>query len=110
MIVIDVHPGHDLMDELYVMAIANGVTDGAIVSLIGAVDSFALSTMPADDATKDVVTEYSQPAELSGTGEITDGEIHVHAVMAIEGDRAVSGHLHKAWVATHFVRAYVILR
>jgi uncharacterized protein len=37
------------------------VTDGAIVALIGAADGFTLSTMPADDATRDVLTDYSQP-------------------------------------------------
>lgn len=110
MIVLEVKPGHEVMAELYLQAITESVTDGAIVSLIGAVDSFSVSTMPAGDATADVVTVYDQPAELSGTGEIVDGDVHIHAVMAVEGDRAVSGHLHRAAVATHFVRAYVIPR
>src|SRR5262249_61600584 len=63
---------------------------------------------PAGDATRDVVTEYDLPAEMSGTGEINDGTVHVHAVMAVEGDRAVSGHLHRAQIGTWFARAYVI--
>ena len=85
-----------------------GVTNGAIVSLIGAVDAFAISTMPADDATKDVITDYALSAEMSGTGEITDGSVHIHAVMAVEGDKGVSGHLHRAQVGAWFARAYVI--
>jgi predicted DNA-binding protein with PD1-like motif len=56
--------------------------------------------MPADHATKDVLTDYSCQAEMSGTGEIVDGTIHVHAVMAVEGDRAISGHLHHAKIET----------
>ncbi len=84
------------------------ISRGAIVSLIGAVDSFTVSTMPADDASKDILTDYRQPAEMSGTGEIIDGTVHVHAVMAVEGDRAVSGHLHRAKVGTWFARAYVV--
>lgn len=108
MIVLEVRAGTELMSELWTLAVAEGVENGVIVSLIGAVDSFALSTMPADDATKDVITEYDLPAEMSGTGEIVDGTVHIHAVMAVEGDRAVSGHLHRADVRTHFARAYVV--
>jgi len=78
------------------------------VTLIGAVDSFTLSTMPADDATRDVITNYELPAEMTATGEIVNGRPHVHAVMAVEGDRAISGHLHKAQVGTWFVRAYLL--
>jgi uncharacterized protein len=98
----------ELMTSIARQAADHGITNGAIVSLIGAVDSFTVSTMPADDATKDVLTEYGQPAEMSGTGEITDGKVHVHAVMAVEGDRAISGHLHRASVGTWFAHAYVM--
>lgn len=84
-----------------------GVKAGAIVSLIGAVDSFTISTMPADDASKDIITDYDQPAEMSGTGEVVDGKPHVHATMAVEGDRGLSGHLHRATVGHWFARVYV---
>ena len=36
------------------------------------------------------------------------GKPHIHAVMAIEGDRAVAGHLHRARIGTHFARAYLL--
>ena len=98
----------ELMSAIAAQAEAAGIVSGTIVSLIGAVDEFTVSTMPADDATKDVLTEYSQPAEMSGTGEIVNGTVHVHAVMAVAGDKAVSGHLHRATVRTHFARAYVL--
>lgn len=84
------------------------IANGAIVSLIGAVDSFTISIMPQHDATKDVITDYPVPAEMTGTGEITNGAVHIHAVMAIEGDKAVAGHLHRAEIRTFFGRAYVI--
>ncbi|WP_460517116.1 hypothetical protein [Flindersiella endophytica] len=64
--------------------------------------------MHAKDATADVLTDYELPAEMSGTGEIVDGAVHVHAVLASKGDRALSGHLHRATVRTHFARAYVV--
>ena len=98
----------ELMESLTRQAKERGITRAAIVSLIGAADRFTISTMPAGDATQDIVTEYDLPAEMSGTGEINDGTVHVHAVMAVEGDRAVSGHLHRAQIGTWFARAYVI--
>jgi predicted DNA-binding protein with PD1-like motif len=64
--------------------------------------------MPADDATKDVITDYDMAAEMHGTGEITDGAVHVHATMAVAGDRGVAGHLHRAEIGTWFARVYVL--
>lgn len=85
-----------------------GITDAAIVSLIGAADRFTLSTMPRNDARSDVLTDYDEPAEMSGTGEIVAGTVHIHATMAVNGDRGLSGHLHSAHVETWFARAYLI--
>lgn len=99
--------GGELLDTVTRRARDLGITHAAIVSLIGAVDSFTVSTMPTHDATKDVITDYNLPAEMSGTGEITNGTVHLHAVMAVEGDRAISGHLHRAEIGTWFARAYV---
>ena len=107
MLVIEVRDG-ELLEEIEQKAKERGIADAAIVTLIGAVDSFTLSTMPADDATKDVLTDYNLPAEMTATGEIIDGKPHIHAVMAVEGDRAVSGHLHSAHIGTWFARAYVL--
>jgi uncharacterized protein len=106
-IALEVRQG-ELIAALTRQAADLGIKDGAIVSLIGAVDSFTLSTMPADDPAKDVVTDYRQPAEMSGTGEITGGTVHIHATMAIAGDVGLSGHLHRAEVGAWFARAYVI--
>ena len=63
--------------------------------------------MPKGDARSDTLTEYEQPMEMTGTGEITNGKPHIHAVLGIEGDSALSGHLHWARVQTHFVNIYV---
>jgi uncharacterized protein len=105
--IIEVRNG-ELMEALAQQAKERGIANAAIVSLIGAADSFTVSTMPAADAAKDTLTTYDQPAEMSGTGEVTDGAVHVHAVMAVEGDRAISGHLHAAHIGTWFARAYLI--
>jgi predicted DNA-binding protein with PD1-like motif len=98
----------ELMESLTRQAKERGIVSGAIVSLIGAVDSFTVSTMPTADASEDIVTDYHQPAEMSGTGEISAGTIHIHAVMAVEGDRAIAGHLHRAQVSAWFARAYIL--
>ena len=107
MIVIEVRNA-ELMETITKEARRLNINNGAIVSLIGAVDSFTISTMPKHDATKDLITDYTLPAEMTGTGEITNGTVHIHAVMAIEGDQALAGHLHRAEIETFFARAYVI--
>lgn len=100
----------ELLASIEEAARRDGITNAAIVTLIGAVDGFTISTMPATDATKDILTDYELPAEMTATGEIVDGQPHIHAVMAVEGDRAIAGHLHRAQVGTWFARAYLISR
>ena len=80
---------------------------GAIVSLIGAIDRCRISNMPAGDPKSDIITEYSQPFEMTGTGEIKDGIPHIHCVLGREGDVSLAGHLHSAHVETWFVNVYV---
>jgi predicted DNA-binding protein with PD1-like motif len=98
----------DLIEDITRQAAQLGITDAAIVSLIGAADSFTVSTMAAGDAMKDIPTKCDQPAEMTGSGEIVDGKPHIHAVMAVEGAQAVAGHLHSAYIGAWFARAYVL--
>lgn len=107
MYVIEIRNG-ELIESVTEQAAALGISDGAIVALIGAADSFTVSTMSAEDAMKDIITDYALPAEMTGTGEIAGGVVHIHAVMAVEGDRAIAGHLHRAQIGTWFARTYVI--
>ncbi|MEV0456040.1 PPC domain-containing DNA-binding protein [Catellatospora methionotrophica] len=108
MLLISVQPGQEVLATINAALAERGVQSGAVASLIGAVDSCGISNMAADDAAKDILTEYAQPFELSGTGEIKDGKVHLHVVLGREGDVALSGHLHWARVETFFVNAYVI--
>ena len=78
----------------------------AAITLIGAVKDAEISVMAKYDETVDYLRRYAQPMELSGTGEIIDGQIHVHVTLAGE-DITVSSHLHRATVGGFFVRAYV---
>jgi predicted DNA-binding protein with PD1-like motif len=98
----------ELIESITKQAAEQGIHDAAIVALIGAIDSFTVSTNPAGDPTAHTYSSYSLPAEMTATGEIIDGKPHIHAVMAVQGDRAVAGHLHKAQIGTFFARAYVI--
>jgi predicted DNA-binding protein with PD1-like motif len=98
----------ELMESLTRQAAERGITYAAIVALIGAIDSFTVSTNPAEDPTAHTYSSYPLPAEMTATGEIVDGKPHIHAVMAVQGDRTIGGHLHKAQIGTSFARAYVI--
>jgi uncharacterized protein len=108
MLVVSVPAGGEVLETVARQAKQHGVSDAAIVSLIGAVDAAGISTMPTSDPHRDVLTEYVAPMELSGTGELVDGRVHIHAVLGLAGDRTVSGHLHWARVETHFVRVYLV--
>ena len=108
MILVSVQPGQEVIATLTAELDRLGVRSGAVVSLIGAVGACSISTMAADDYTKDVVTEYAAPMELSGTGEVKDGAVHLHVVLGLAGDETRSGHLHAATVDHFFVNAYVL--
>ena len=108
MLLLSVQPGDEVVESLDRQLKEHGVTDGAVVSLIGAVDECGISNMPARNAHEDILTKYQQPFELSGTGEVRDGVVHLHVVLGREGDTALTGHLHWARVDAHFVNAYVV--
>ena len=78
----------------------------AAITLIGAVNEAELSVMAKDDESIDYLRRYSQPMELSGTGEVTEGKVHLHVTLAGE-DITAAGHLHRAVVGGFFVRAYL---
>jgi uncharacterized protein len=87
---------------------AKQITNAAIVSIIGAVDSCCISNMPKNNAKEDILTEYNIPLEIIGSGEIKNGKVHIHCILGQEGDRALAGHLHWANVKTWFISAYII--
>src|SRR5262245_43139893 len=103
MFVVSVKAGEEVVETIARDVAARGVRNAAIVSLVGAVDYCKLSNMPAHDAASDILTEYKQPLEMSGTGEIADGKPHVHCVVSGAGNVAVGGHLHAAIVGSWFV-------
>jgi uncharacterized protein len=106
MILLTVNAGEELIDSVKQQVAQREITSGAIVSLVGAVDSCEIS-MPDKDGT-DVTHEYSQPFELTGTGEIINGKVHVHAVLGCDGESPLVGHLHRARVERLHVHVYVV--
>ena len=108
MIVISVRPGQEVIETVASELSRLGVESGAIVSLVGAIDSCCISNMPRDDAKSDILTEYKQPFEMAGTGEVKDGKPHIHCILGREGDTALAGHLHWAQVQNWFVNVYIM--
>jgi uncharacterized protein len=108
MTVISVKPGEEVMESVTRRLKELGIVEGAVASLVGAVDACAISNMPRRDAKDDIITEYKQPLEMSGTGEVKDGTPHIHCVVSGEGNSALAGHLHWARVENWFVNVYVV--
>ncbi len=108
MIVISVRPGQEVIETVTSELSRLGVGSGAIVSLVGAIDSCCISNMPKDDAKSDILTDYEQPFEMAGTGEVKDGKPHIHCILGCEGDIALAGHLHWAQVRNWFVNVYIM--
>jgi predicted DNA-binding protein with PD1-like motif len=85
-----------------------GIKNAAVVSLIGAADSCGVVSMPGNDSTKDICTEYDIPAQRTGTGEIIGGQAHIHWLLTGEDHTGFGGHLLWTRVGTWFVNAYII--
>ncbi|MFF3286472.1 PCC domain-containing protein [Streptomyces sp. NPDC003023] len=108
MLTIEIPQNVEVMNRLTKELEQHGVTRGAIVSVIGAVDECTVSTMPREDASRDTLRTYTDPLEMFGSGEVRDGVPHIHAVFGTADGTAVAGHLHAATARTWFVRIYVI--
>jgi predicted DNA-binding protein with PD1-like motif len=108
MFVISVKPGEEVIEKVTAELARRDVKNGAIVSLVGAIDHCRISNMPKGDPRRDILAEYEQPLEMAGTGEVKDGIPHIHCVLGREGNSSLAGHLHWARVETWSVNAYVI--
>jgi predicted DNA-binding protein with PD1-like motif len=106
MIKIRVNPGEEVIQIVQNRLELDNIRDGALTA-IGAVDSCCISNMPRSDAKQDLLTEYNEPFEFSGTGEVRDGKPHIHCTLGREGDKALSGHLHWARVEAWYVHVFV---
>jgi predicted DNA-binding protein with PD1-like motif len=106
---IQIKSGEEMMETLTKKIELLKIKEGAIVSIIGAIDECCISNMPKNDAKKDILKTYKMPFELSGTGEIIDGKPHIHVVLGKEGNETLSGHLHSAKVQNWYVNIYILV-
>jgi hypothetical protein len=107
MFLIPVRPGGEVIGTVTKELARRNVRNGAIVSLIGAVDRCVISNMVASDPKLDILTEYVQPFEMTGAGEVRDSVPHIHCVLGREGNVSLAGHLHSAYVDTWYVNVYI---
>jgi len=107
MIKVEIKSGEEIIKKLTQIIKTKNIRSGSI-SLIGAVDSCSISTMPKNNAKNDIFAAYHEPLELSGTGEIIDGKPHVHVVLGREDKTAIFGHLHWGKVEEWFVNIYIM--
>jgi predicted DNA-binding protein with PD1-like motif len=103
--VVQVDKGQEVVETLQAAVTERGLAS-AVVTLIGAVQTATVSVMPRNDASDDILTDYDAPFEVTGSGEVMDGIVHLHVVLAGE-DQVVAGHLHRAVVQDWFVRGYI---
>ena len=108
MIKISVEPGEEIISKVSKIIEEKNIKEGSLVSIIGAVDECCISTMSKEDAKKDILSEYHEPLELSGTGEIHEGVPHIHVVLGRERNKAIFGHLRWGRVKSWFVHVYVL--
>ncbi len=108
MLRIFIEKDREVIEALKAECARRGITNAAIVSLIGAVDECCIHNMAHDDPHRQVINEYREHLEMSGSGEIRDGKPHVHCVMSRENEDTLAGHLHWAKVENWFVVAYII--
>ena len=103
--IVQIDKDEEVIDKLNAAAETFGIHRGPI-TLIGAVQRATISVMKKDDPQTDFLREYDQPFEMTGTGEVVDGRVHLHVTLAGE-DVIAAGHLHRAVVRDFFVRAYL---
>jgi len=106
MLKIHIAPGEEIIETITKQLEKENIKEGSM-TLIGAVDSCCISTMSKQDAKKDILTEYHEPLELSGTGEISNGKPHIHVTLGRENNQAIFGHLHWGKVTEWFVNVYI---
>ena len=104
----EIKPGEEIVTTLQNQVAIHGIKNGAIISIIGAVDECRFSTMPKNDPQENIMHVLKQPLELSGTGEIEKGKVHLHCFFAKDDGNAIGGHLHYGKVSSWFVHVYVL--
>jgi len=98
----------DVVEELTARLAERGISHAAVVSIVGAVKTFTVANMKADNPRETVMTS-GRLAEVSGVGEIEGGVPNLHVSCGVEGGTTFSGHLHAADVGgPYFLNVYLV--
>lgn len=108
MLKIEVKQGERVIEKVQAAVRQWNIKNAAIVSVIGAVKTCTISNMHPENSAEDFVNTYKEQLELSGSGEVIDGKVHIHCVVSRSGAEALAGHLQDAVVGDHFVHVYLI--
>lgn len=107
MIKIEVQKDQEVIETVTAYLNKHDIKEGVIVSVIGALRTFSISSMDKHDEQKVITTEYDEAVELSGNGEVADGKPHFHVTLGREDQKALHGHLEWGKVKDWFVHVYI---
>src|SRR5437868_5276178 len=91
-----VEPGNDVIETLQNQLRTLNVKHGAIVSVIGSVNSCRIINKPKKGVKTDIYTDFREDLDLSGSGEVRDAKPDIRIILSLEAGRTVSGKLHSA--------------
>ncbi len=109
---IKVKEGEPLVESLEKKLKKEGIKEGFIVSIAGALTAFSLVTIYKDSPKippEHFKTEFKENAEITGNGFIEDGKVHIHLCCGIQGGKTLCGHLVEGRV-TYFAHIGVLTK
>jgi len=106
MLKIEIVKSEEIIKKVTAVIKKNKINNASLM-VIGGIDSCCISTMSKDDAKKYISCVYNEPLELTGTGEIVDGIIHIHVTLGREDKTTLMGHLQWGKVESWFVHVYI---
>jgi uncharacterized protein len=104
---IEVKDGREVIKTVSDYCAKHNIQNAAIVSVIGAIDTCEILTASKVNPKENIYEKYEGPFELTGTGEVSDGLIHIHCTLGRIGTDTLMGHLVEAYSRTRFVHVYI---
>lgn len=105
---IHIEPGSEIIKTITNYCKKNKIKNAAIVSIIGSLDKGRVMSSSKTDAKADIFKDFSEPFELSGMGEISEGNVHIHCTLGRVDGTIIMGHLEEGFVENWFVNIYVL--
>ncbi len=107
---IKIGEGEKLVSSLEKVVAERNIKNAVIVSCVGALKEFELITIYQDSKKippEHFPTKFLRNAELLASGSVSDGKVHLHAVLGLEGGKALSGHLVEG-IVTYFAEIFLL--